>query len=207
MNLAFKGQERVLSSQEKETMVDGNKFIVGDAGLCIGCRTCMAACFDKHDIVGDVAIPRLNVVSTLKVSTPIACRHCQDAPCARACPVNALYHEDDGRVAMREDRCIGCRSCMMACPYGAIQIVGRPENVYTGCADELFIGEAGNPYIVKCDLCHDREDGPACVGACLTGALHVQDNVSFDTSRKTKWAEAAEAAGALSSVPLNPVLA
>ena len=64
----------------------GSKFVIADPGLCIGCQTCMAGCLLKHSVPGDVAKPRLNLITTLTISAPIVCHHCADAPCVASCP-------------------------------------------------------------------------------------------------------------------------
>lgn len=102
----------------------GSKFVIADPGLCIGCQTCMAGCLLKHSAPGDVAKPRLNLITTLTISAPIVCHHCADAPCVASCPEGALYF-DEGRVAVKQERCIGCRSCVLACPYGAVDVVSQ----------------------------------------------------------------------------------
>ncbi len=182
--------------------MEENRFVIADPGLCVGCKTCMAACLTKHFVKGDVAVPRLNLVQTKAVSAPIVCHHCEDAPCVASCPVGALYF-DEGRVAIKQSRCIGCRSCMMACPYGAVQIVGRPVTRTLG---NVSLGEGLQPYVVKCDLCYDRPEGPACVQACITGALRVVDSPQLNDNSKSRRVAAARAAQEFSSLPLNPSL-
>lgn len=148
-----------------------NKFVVADPNRCISCRTCMAACIMKHDVPKDVAEARLNVVNTQRISTPVACHHCADAPCAAACPTGALYQDAaHNRVGVREENCIGCRSCVMACPYGAVDVVAKPAAVRMG---DLLIGARTKASVIKCDLCVDRPGGPACVEACPTKGLRV----------------------------------
>ena len=157
----------------------GSKFVIADPGLCIGCQTCMAGCLLKHSAPGDVAKPRLNLITTLTISAPIVCHHCADAPCVASCPEGALYF-DEGRVAVKQERCIGCRSCVLACPYGAPKA-----------------------FLVKCDLCYDREGGPACVEACPTGGLMVVDEEELAARQRARRMKAAVASGAFASVPLN----
>lgn len=148
-----------------------NKFVVADPNRCISCRTCMAACIMKHDVPKDVAEARLNVVNTQRISTPVACHHCADAPCAAACPTGALYQDPaHNRVGVREENCIGCRSCVMACPYGAVDVVAKPVAVRMG---DLMVGARMKASVIKCDLCVDRPNGPACVEACPTKGLRV----------------------------------
>ena len=71
----------------------GNKRVVADSSRCIGCQTCMAACIEAHDIPGNIAAPRLRVTRTYEISAPVACHHCEDAPCAKACPTGALFFD------------------------------------------------------------------------------------------------------------------
>lgn len=88
--------------------------------------------------------------------TSIACNHCEDPICVEVCPTTAMTIRDDGTVYVDQNKCVGCRYCQWACPYGAPQLDAR-----TG-------------HMSKCDLCYDyRSSGqnPACVDACPTRAL------------------------------------
>lgn len=179
----------------------GNEFVVADPGVCIGCKTCMAACMHKHSVPGDVPVPRLHLVETWTVSAPIVCHQCEDAPCAAACPVGALYHDDvNHRIGIREDRCIGCRSCMMACPYGAINIVSKKNTVSLG---NLEVAGEDDAFIVKCDRCVDRPEGPACVQACPTKGLHIVGESQLEDNGDQRREAAAKASTTYSSIPLQ----
>lgn len=179
-----------------------NKFVLADPGTCIGCKTCMAACLVQHYTKNDIAMPRLNLVTTINVSAPIVCHHCDDAPCVASCPVGALYF-DEGRVAVKPNRCIGCRSCEMACPFGAVEIVSKRETDMIG---DLRCATSKRPFPVKCDLCADVPEGPRCVAACPTNSLHVVDGDMREWNANRKRVEAATAEASLSSVPLNAAL-
>lgn len=100
----------------------GRTFVIADPATCIGCKTCMAACFMRHDVPGTVPAPRLTLVTTRTISAPVGCHHCAEAPCVDACPTGCLY-SDDEHVGVHPDKCIGCRNCVLACPYGAVEIV------------------------------------------------------------------------------------
>lgn len=180
----------------------GSKFVIADPGLCIGCQTCMAGCLLKHSVPGDIAVPRLNLVTTLTISAPIVCHHCADAPCVASCPQHALYFDGD-RVAIAQERCIGCRSCVMACPYGACDVVSLGQATKLG---NLVVSEPERAMLVKCDLCYDREGGPACVAACPTGGLQVVDEEELAERSRKKRLAAAAASAAISSVQLNTAL-
>ncbi|TQI80933.1 electron transport protein HydN [Serratia fonticola] len=144
-----------------------NQFVIADIKLCIGCRTCEIACVMAHrdddalPLSAENFTPRLKVMKTFNISAPILCRQCENAPCLNACPNDAI-HNQDGSVQVIQSRCIGCKSCMVACPYGAMEVVASHSH------------DAARPQRVqanKCDLCHGRGEGPACVEVCPTGAL------------------------------------
>jgi len=146
-----------------------------DTTRCIGCRTCEAACAEANglpaplDEVPDglrtTSTQAFTVVSTFTPtdgreprSVKRQCNHCLEPGCASACPVKALEKTATGPVVYHEDRCIGCRYCMMACPFEI------PKYEY----------EVAAPYVRKCEFCAERQaEGlpPACAEACPTGAL------------------------------------
>lgn len=103
-----------------------NRFVIADSTVCIGCRTCEAACAETHRQHGLQAMPRLHLMRNEKESAPQMCHHCEDAPCAAVCPVNAI-NRVDGAVQLNESLCVSCKLCGIACPFGAIEFSGsRP---------------------------------------------------------------------------------
>ena len=142
-----------------------NPFIVADVQKCIGCRTCEVACVVAHQAQQDCAtvsrdafLPRIQVVKGDIFSSAVACHQCEDAPCMNVCPTGAIRREKE-HIAVEQNRCIGCKSCMVACPFGTMQVVVRNDR----------------PQAIKCDLCNHRSQGPACVEACPTSALRCVD--------------------------------
>ena len=135
-----------------------NRFVIADSTVCIGCRTCEAACSETHRLHGLQSMPRLHVMRNEKESAPQLCHHCEDAPCGNVCPTGAISREK-GYVRVDQARCIGCKSCMLACPFGAMTVAVQQSR----------------PQAIKCDLCRHREEGPACVAACPTQALACVD--------------------------------
>lgn len=158
------------------------QFVQADPGLCIACGTCMANCMNKHSVEGDYPKARLNVVTTLMVSAPIACHHCADAACVNACPEGALYYDED-RVGIKQERCIGCRNCVQACPFGAVEVVPTEKTETLG---GLTVEGTKKSFLIKCDLCYDRPNGPACVEACPTKALRLVDKVEIEADTVMK---------------------
>ncbi|MDF2930076.1 MAG: hydrogenase, Fe-only [Anaerospora sp.] len=125
-----------------------NSFVIADAKACIGCRVCEVACAVAH-----------------AEKTPVQCHHCEDAPCAKCCPAGAIGRQNN-KVIINEKTCIGCKSCMIACPFGAIELIVSPRT--------LENPELPSVVASKCDLCNNRSKGPACVQACPRQALtHV----------------------------------
>ena len=106
-----------------------NRFVIADSTLCIGCHTCEAACSETHRQHGLQSMPRLRVMLNEKESAPQLCHHCEDAPCAVVCPVNAITRVD-GAVQLNESLCVSCKLCGIACPFGAIEFSGsRPLDI------------------------------------------------------------------------------
>lgn len=106
-----------------------NRFVIADSTLCIGCHTCEAACSETHRQHGLQSMPRLRVMLNEKESAPQLCHHCEDAPCAVVCPVNAITRID-GAVQLNESLCVSCKLCGIACPFGAIEFSGsRPLDI------------------------------------------------------------------------------
>lgn len=164
-----------------------NYFVIADPNKCIGCRTCMIACVVAHSDKDlfyknpeDIKFnPKLTVVKTYRVSAPIQCRHCEDAPCANVCPNGAIY-KIDNTIKVNEDKCVGCKTCMMACPIGAIDLVTlRKDNKDKFCFVEKIVAN-------KCDLCISSPNGPACVNVCPTKAFNIIKEEDIEESIKSK---------------------
>jgi Fe-S-cluster-containing dehydrogenase component len=162
-----------------------------DLDKCIGCGYCTLACKANNDISPDIAWNRLFELGEIQGEQqfmPVPCQQCEHAPCVDACPVKATYHRADGIVMMDYDRCIGCRYCEVACPYGARsfnwkEFKGENSLVPTWGTPEVERRPRG--VVEKCSFCYQRVDRgleqglipgvdeeatPACVGACPTGA-------------------------------------
>ncbi|SFZ97901.1 Hydrogenase-4 component A [hydrothermal vent metagenome] len=152
-----------------------NKFVIADPALCIGCATCMAACYESAHVRGKLAVPRLVVTRTKSGVMPNQCRQCDDAPCVKVCPVGALKFANNS-VELTEEICIGCKMCIFACPFGAIRAEAETMpsvNYAMNLNSNLGLDSEveAKSIAVKCDLCKGSEAGPACVIVCPTGAL------------------------------------
>ncbi|WP_080797273.1 4Fe-4S dicluster domain-containing protein [Arabiibacter massiliensis] len=178
-----------------------NRFIAIHPDRCIGCGTCRAACSEGHRAVGLQGEPRLAMVMTRDISAAVTCHHCEGAPCAAACPVNAIYRQK-GAIIVNEQRCIGCKLCGIVCPFGAIHPAGTSvagvagtmvkTPTFPASLDPLLQWEIGvYTCAVKCDLCAYDQEGPHCVPACPTNALEYVTTMDADASVKGKRLEAA----------------
>jgi anaerobic dimethyl sulfoxide reductase subunit B len=146
-----------------------------DSSACIGCKVCQVACQDKNNLPagllwrrvfsygggswvqqGETMLP--NDIFVYSVST--SCQHCEKPACLEVCPAAAISKRDDGIVLIDANKCIGCRYCQWACPYGAPQF-----------NDEIKA-------MTKCNFCYDLQDqglNPACVDACVMRCLDFGD--------------------------------
>jgi electron transport protein HydN len=174
-----------------------NRFIVADPARCIGCRTCEIACAVAHDggrgvngLAGAPFTPRIRVIKSLNLSTASTCHHCEDAPCVNVCPSHAIVYRQNS-VQVEQERCLGCKTCAVACPFGAMEVVTVPATRhFAGVTVALGVKAQAH----KCDLCIDRDGGPACVAVCPTDALHVMDErFMAETLQHRRERSAAEA--------------
>jgi Fe-S-cluster-containing hydrogenase component 2 len=150
---------------------------------CTGCRLCELVCAVKHDGISNPARSRIKVMKWEMegLYIPMSCQQCQDAPCLNACPVKALSRDEDlSRVVVDYDVCIGCRTCVSVCPFGAMSFNTIDRKVF------------------KCDLC---EGDPQCVRFCDRKAVDFvsPDDVSIDKKREaaSRISQAGKQASAL----------
>ena len=125
---------------------------------CCGCHACEVACKQEHEL--DVGPRLIRVIEKSPDFVPVYCRHCAEARCAEACPVDAISRNSRGMVLIDKGACIGCKECLSACPFGAMQFDDRDEKA------------------AKCDLCLERlasGKAPACASACPTGCIYWGD--------------------------------
>lgn len=185
---------RVIQQGKASPQVPGNGrqwAMVIDQNKCIGCGYCVMACRAHNDISPDITwnpVLTATPVGDKKVYLPRPCMQCAKAPCVDVCPVNASYYRADGIVMMDYDRCIGCRYCEVACPYGArsfdwTKFDGPNPAVPQWGEPEVPRRPRGVPE--KCSFCYQRIDKglqlglqpgvdedatPACVVVCPTKA-------------------------------------
>ena len=156
-----------------------------------GCTKCIAACHQAHN-VPSIPDPRHEVYWIAKKSFPdafpgqedaysiagalpamVLCNHCDDPPCVRVCPVQATFKREDGIVAMDWHRCIGCRYCMAACPYGSRSFNWVEPRPYVHNPNPNYPMRTKG-VVEKCTFCDERIGTgrpPACVEACPEKAL------------------------------------
>jgi Fe-S-cluster-containing dehydrogenase component/formate-dependent nitrite reductase membrane component NrfD len=140
-------------------------FVI-DQDRCIGCHACTVACKEEHQVPIGVFRTWVKYVETGEFPETrrhfgvMRCNHCDDAPCIEICPTNSLFRRSDGIVDFDNRRCIGCKSCMQACPYDALYI------------------DPNNNTAAKCNFCAHRIEKnlePACVIVCPTQAILAGD--------------------------------
>ena len=156
-----------------------NRFIMANSQQCLGCHACEIACVMAHNDEQHVLSqhhfhPRITVIKHQQQRSAVTCHHCEDAPCARSCPNGAISHVDDS-IQVNQQKCIGCKSCVVACPFGPMQIVLTP----------VAVGKV-KATAHKCDLCAGRENGPACVENCPADALQLVTDAALSGMAKSR---------------------
>ncbi|HVJ04910.1 MAG TPA: 4Fe-4S dicluster domain-containing protein [Candidatus Saccharimonadales bacterium] len=168
--------------------------MVIDTKRCIGCHTCAMACKVENNLPDKNWWNRTLTVGGKEMDTPsgtfpnasmsyitLACQHCENPACTKVCPVGATYkREADGVVMQDYDKCIGCRYCMVACPYTGVRVFNWEKPKYQV---DFAVGDANvTPHqkhtVEKCMLCtHRLAKGlqPACIEVCTARARHFGD--------------------------------
>lgn len=142
---------------------------------CMGCHACEIACKQEHQL--DVGLLFIKVIERSPVYIPIYCHHCSDPPCMDACPMEAISQNEMGIVRVDGELCDGCKTCVEACPYGAIQF------------------DDDRQVALMCDLCYERLENrmePACSAVCPTRCILWGDEETIarqTDQRRLFWQE------------------
>lgn len=156
-----------------------NRFIMVNGQECIGCRACEVACVMAHNGEQHVLSerhfhPRITVLTSATRTSPVTCHHCENAPCAQSCPNGAITQHSDS-VQVNQQKCIGCKACVVACPFGTMDLLVTPLE------DDRVKASAH-----KCDLCLERPQGPACVENCPANVLTLATPAVLDNLAKSR---------------------
>ena len=177
--------------------------MVIDLTSCTGCYACVTACQQEHFLPPGIFWNRLMISETgvypllENEAYPVLCNHCKETICVKVCPSGATQQRKDGIVWIDQEKCIGCRYCIVACPYQA-RSYNPEERKYLGIVQGLTefgrLGKEQYPQqtgvAVKCNYCMERIDSglkkglkpgvdrdatPVCVNTCPTSARHFGD--------------------------------
>ncbi len=187
----------VAEFESPEGLKDATWGMVIDLQKCVGCDSCTVACKAENRTPPGVSY---NVVmqeehgeypNTTRTNIPRPCMQCENPSCVQVCPVSATYKMENGIVNIDYDRCIGCRYCMIACPYGARyldfgegyeqEVIGTGEitspeyGVDRGSRED---GKSPQSNVRKCSFCYHRlgrGEEPACVETCIGDARYFGD--------------------------------
>jgi len=141
------------------------KRVYINMNLCTSCRSCAAACAAGHQGQGHLKHGSIQE----KATPPLHCRHCDEPLCLNVCPQEAIKKDDSGTIVRMRNLCIGCKSCIVSCPFGVM----LPYSTWHTSP--------------KCDLCADRlAEGkePRCVATCTSGALVFEELAAIEKKYK-----------------------
>ncbi len=134
------------------------KVITMDTTKCVGCRNCELACAfakSKETCEQTASMIRVNHYIEEHTVVPMTCLHCEDAWCMSVCPAGAITRDPEtNAVVIQQEKCAGCKMCILACPYGNIHFDHEKQ------------------VSAKCNLCNGK---PKCVGHCIAGALKFEE--------------------------------
>ncbi len=141
------------------------KRVYVDEKWCLGCHLCEYNCAFANSGMKDMVkalkdkpvFARIRVEEKDNITYAVSCRHCKDPICVKSCISGALSKDESGAVVIDHDRCVGCLTCILVCPYGAVSV-----------------GEGG--VVQKCELCLNNSCGePACVKGCPNRAIIYEE--------------------------------
>lgn len=167
--------------------------IIFNVDRCIGCEACFVACKEENKVAPGIQwnkIRRIENVGKRVINYyRVSCQHCEDPACMKVCPAKAISKGPHGEVLVDHKKCIGCRMCLAACPYGAPLFNEDGRTGYFGDKEPLLKPEPKAHQVrvpgkaEHCTLCtHRLAEGrlPACVENCSTKALTLVDYDSKD---------------------------
>lgn len=183
--------------------------MVVNLSFCVRCYACIAACRIEHYLPTGILWPRLVALETgrdrpIVSNYSVRCNHCQNAPCVSVCPTGATFQRKDGIIMIDQNKCVGCRYCVIACPYQNRTFVSKDKDrgFFPGRIQTNFekAGKKRYPHqigtVEKCNFCAeridegirkglvpglDRDATPACVNTCPARALTFGDLDSADS--------------------------
>lgn len=175
-------------------MAEKHYVMVIDTVRCMGCHTCAVACKLENNLPDGIWWNRVLTVGGDEMETPsgeypnvqmdfitLSCQHCENPACVKVCPVGATWKDEETGLVMQDpDACLGCRYCMVACPYTGVRQFNFEEPQY---AAGFAVGSADAPAhqkatVGKCTFCaHRLAKGqlPACIEQCPARARHFGD--------------------------------
>ncbi len=176
--------------------------MVIDLKRCVGCYACVVKCKEEHFLPPGMSWRKVLISETgtypsvTKHVYPVLCNHCGEPACVKACPTQASQQRPDGIVTVDEDKCAGCRYCVVACPYQARTYNSSQREYFPGQGLTEFekLGRKLYPHqtgvVLKCNFCRERIDSgiakglkpgldpeatPACVNICPAEAMVFGD--------------------------------
>jgi Fe-S-cluster-containing dehydrogenase component len=162
--------------------------MVIDLTRCVGCNSCTVACRAEKGTPAGVQYHRVEKYEVGKYPAakmkflPMPCMHCAEPPCLKVCPTGATYKSEDGLVLIDDNKCIGCRYCIVACPYDSRHFLDAIDSYYAQNNATPYEAKKRTAYekgtVAKCDFCADRLARgrlPACVETCPGQARYFGD--------------------------------
>lgn len=213
----FKPDLKMLQSRGREGIAGRRWVMVIDLSKCRNARKCVEACQSAHHLrpyeyhINTLVMQES--VNTPAFFMPKPCQHCDNPPCVSVCPVDATFKRQDGVVLIDNERCIGCRFCMAACPYSARIFHWQEPTQAEADKGKEYDVELNVPQkkgtITKCLFSADRlREGmlPYCVSACPNGVFYFgdenEDAVTNGTTKETvRLSELLETSGAYRLLP------